>query len=317
MLLRNCPERFLPRDPSHARRRMRYLRRTRVLLVGVVALAACRDDRDVSRLTEAPASRHDVLTSTESKNWNRFEADVVTTSEGRPLLGSKQKVLTSGFSYRLIKYRDTQSQWVTEEQFDDFIPHVKGARHVGPPRLARIVMAAGAAPQFYDEFGRHMVVPSAPVFLPRPSVGPIKTQAPTLPLITPKAGGVRASASDTASDWIERFVVTPARAQRVRSRLLAQRGAPATGLPGHSRFSSHRGSLESEEELNDSRGTVDVVRLKEAGKVIQENVRDYEQQTDGTWVLKSERLRRFASNGNASSSVLLTTYRNIRILEAR
>jgi len=289
-----------------------------VLGIALLLLPGCRDVNDASRLTVAPTSRHDLVSvNPDSAKWDRFEADVVVSVEGHSLLTAKQKQLTAGVSYRLIRYRDPNRQWVTEQQFDDLIPRSASGSRSGPPRLARIVTAPGTPAALYDQLGRRMVVPSEPKMPVRRIVGPVQPQPPgSLPRLV-KVNEMAPSEADTSSDWLDRYMVTASSRARVRDRLIAERGAPTRGSDGHSRFVARRGSLETEIELNDARGTIDIVRTKAGGRTVQEAVHEYQQRTDGAWVLKTERVSRFDDKGNPSPAVLVTTYRDIRISEAR
>jgi hypothetical protein len=252
-----------------------------------------------------------VETSLDSPHWNRFEADVVVTTEGAAVQTLPKQRVTLGASYRLVRYRDANGRWTTEHTFADFLPRTTGDGP-DPSRVARVVSAPGRPPVFYDANGRPISLPS------RASVPPEMGRAAAAPVaLAGTVAALRSTADDTSSAWAEHFVVTPSTASRVRARLLRQSGQPAALAAGRVRFTQRRGRLAVEVELDAGRGTVAVTRLLDGGRMRQEVTREYITRGDGTHVLARERVTRFDERGAALPGTIVRTYRNVRILGDR
>jgi hypothetical protein len=291
--------------------------RVMVTAMAALSLVACRDEVAPTLTGAAAHASRGTETNPDSSKWNRFEADVIVTVEGGSLGAREDIPVSQGASYRLIREKDAAGRWTTEHQFDDLTPRSSSGSRAGPPAISRVVTAPGSAPVFYDAAGRRVAMPSAPA-IEMPSlagnVQPPKSAA--LPMIQKTAPGAPA-VDDTSADWLDRFMVTPASAQRRRDKLMRENGPPKRGIPGHSRFTRGHGIRRAELEVNDSSGTVDVVRFVAGGVKLQEGVRSYERRPDGVWVLASERTSHFDAQGRKRPQTVVVKYQNIKVLEGR
>ena len=296
---------------------MRRSLRVMVTAMAAVSLAACRDEVAPTLTGAAAHASRGTEANPDSSKWNRFEADVIVTVEGGSLGAKKDNPVSQGASYRLIREKDAAGRWITEHQFDDLTPRSSRGSRAGPPAISRVVTAPGSAPVFYDAAGRRVTMPSAPPIKTPSVAGNLQPPKSTVLPMIQKTALAASAVDDTSADWVDRFMVTPASAQRRRDKLIRENGRPTRGIAGHSRFTRGRGIRRAELEVNDSTGTVDVIRFVAGGVKLQEGVRSYARRPDGVWVLASERTSHFDAQGRKRPQTVVVKYQNIKVLEGR
>jgi len=284
----------------------------------VLAITAC--ERAIPPTSVAGGQRDRVsflVADPDNAPWNTFDADVNVAFDGGGSGIHTQKI-TRGFGYHIHRSRDQSGRWFTDlSAGGDYLPRVVGAE-VGqqPPRIVRSVgFSRTTAPVFYNAMGARVAAKDLTV-KPRPvpaGVGPRQAPAPPDLAGGPSNETRNLAPIDTARDWIDRFMVTAAGGARTRARLQQIAGTARPIGTSRSLYSITRGGLGVEIVVNDVTNLVEEVRATDRGRLRTRTTREYELQSNGLFVLRSERITRFAENEKRLPLTVEMIYRNIRL----
>lgn len=328
------PPRAMPRVSS---------RRVRVaaLMCVAVALQACDNSiQPVPARVAAPTERVAIISDPARQDWNLFDADVNLSFYGQSA-GTSLPNPSRAVGYHVHRYQDSYGAWRANYTHANYRPYVANAPgDMDPPRIAQAYGAgAGVTPSFYDMTGAAVYLEQPLGEQPTgngkygPAAGASGPQVPPPPSSTPylRAGlssatrrqdsvgsivasatrGNNVGASPSSRVWLDRYVVTPAAAQRTRERLTAMLGPGRARANGRTRFSTTRGRHTVDIDLDDARGIVSEMRVSVDGQLQAITSREYVQDDAGHLVLAKERIVRMLPDGASRS--MEAAYSNITL----
>lgn len=295
-------------------------------------------------LLAVPQPQGTIVSDPSKTWWNTFELDVNVTFSGNAALQPIANA-QSGVGYHARKWFDGASGlWLTD--FNHGItraradapgsldpPRIAGADGVGACREATIRDVNGSVVSVptsrwpartstssseYQAAPPSSGRPSTPAAPPcnyYPPGGPppayLKQAAATSAAVS---GPLPDPATGNGRDWIDRYIVTPSAAARIRAKLVRAFGEPLSAA-GTSRFSGMRGSRAIVVLVDDLTGAVREIQLAEQGKLLARTARNYARQPDGILVLAAEQTTIYPAGGAAPERRIEVTYSNLRITQ--
>jgi len=228
--------------------------------------------------------------------------------------------VSRGFSYRISRRNDAVGRWVTDMNLGEYRPRMATALAGAPSPIVRVAdVARTGIPEFIDAEGQTRTLRE---------LGPVPHAANTA-TVRPRTLGQRELPpaptpiarpamlpTDTSSEWIGTYVVTPAYAARLRSRL-AETADRVESTPGGSRYVRERAGRRLEILLDSAAGMIREMRTLENSTLRALTVREYARSAAGLLVLRSERTTRYAREGSLPPLVITMSYRNLRMREER
>lgn len=273
-------------------------------------LTACsRDVVPPGDLRLTPGLRALSVVNPDSGTWDTFEADVTIIVRGAGS-GPDAQQAKGGMSYTVRKSRDPEGRWLTELRVSDYRTIANGRRpNVGFSRIARSAHAPdGRGSLYYGPAGELLPQRLEPPALPQRQGG--------APITGFSEREVSPRMLDTSRSWLDRYIVTPAAAQRERARLARYLG-DATKANGRSRFTMTRGTTRAEIVLHDSSGVVEEERLSENGRPVAVTSRRYVELSNGVRLLAHENISRAPRRGGEPHRVVDIYFTNLRLTRER
>ena len=255
----------------------------------------------------------------DATNWNAFDMDVVMRFT--MVMSADSSEHPGGLAFHVHKRRDPDGRWLSDIALADDAPIVNGPAERDPNAVPHIGRVNGISrttmPTFVNTAG--MEVPSRTITFEPPRKGPgwhpRKRPAPpeTHRPMPPTRGRVHA---DTTREWLDRFILTPQGAHRLRKRLEAS-GMAAQMSGGRSRFAQRRGDADVEIIVDDHSGRMLETRISRRGELHTRVELDYAEAQAGIWILRSERISHYRNGAQQSPRTMVVSYSNVRLTEER